>query len=44
MNDEHFAGMTGDLWDAWVDLNYRVCRDTSIHGAVEHVLGVGRKR
>ena len=35
--------LQGEAWDTWVDLNYGVCRDPSIHGAAEHLLYVGRK-
>ena len=34
---------TGKLWEAWVDLNYRLGKDPSVHGAVEHLLYIGRK-
>jgi ubiquinone/menaquinone biosynthesis C-methylase UbiE len=33
----------GELWDAWVQLNYRLGHDPSVHGATEHLLYVGRK-
>jgi ubiquinone/menaquinone biosynthesis C-methylase UbiE len=36
-------GLTGALWDAWADVNYRIAADPSIHGGVEHLLVVGRK-
>jgi len=36
--------LTGDAWEAWVELNYRLGRDPTVHGAAEHLLYVGRKR
>jgi S-adenosylmethionine-dependent methyltransferase len=30
-------------WETWVDLNYRVAPDPSIHGCVEHLLVVAHK-
>lgn len=35
--------LTGEVWEQWVDLNYRLGKDPSIHGAVEHLLYVGQK-
>jgi hypothetical protein len=35
--------LSGEAWDAWVDLNCRVARDPSIHGCVEHLLAVAVK-
>jgi len=35
--------LTGAAWDTWVDLNYRVAADPSIHGSVEHLLAVAVK-
>lgn len=35
--------LSGEAWDAWVDLNYRVAPDPSIHGCVEHLLAVAVK-
>lgn len=43
MIEEGVNGLTGEAWDAWVDLNYSVSRDPSIHGAAEHLLYVGHK-
>lgn len=42
--EEKVNELTGDLWEAWVDLNYRLGKDPSIHGAAEHLLYVGRKK
>jgi ubiquinone/menaquinone biosynthesis C-methylase UbiE len=33
----------GELWRAWVDLNYRLGHDPGVHGATEHLLYLGRK-
>ena len=41
MIDEKIMPLEGELWEAWVDINYRLGRDPSIHGAVEHLLYVG---
>ena len=39
--EEEINLLQGELWAAWVDLNYRLGRDPSIHGAVEHLLYIG---
>lgn len=43
MIDEQINSLTGDLWRAWINMNYRLGKDPSVHGAAEHVLYVGRK-
>jgi ubiquinone/menaquinone biosynthesis C-methylase UbiE len=43
MIEEQVNALTGDLWQAWVDLNYRLGKDPGVHGAAEHLLYVGRK-
>jgi 2-polyprenyl-3-methyl-5-hydroxy-6-metoxy-1,4-benzoquinol methylase len=43
MIDEKINALEGDLWNAWVDLNYRLAPDPSLHGACEHLLCVARK-
>jgi hypothetical protein len=35
--------LPGQAWDTWVDLNYRVASDSTIHGCVEHLLAVAVK-
>lgn len=35
--------LEGAAWEAWMDLNYRVAGDPSIHGCTEHLLVVARK-
>ena len=41
--EERVNALDGDLWQAWVDLNYRLGRDPAVHGGAEHLLYVGRK-
>lgn len=41
MIEEKINELTGDLWDAWVDLNYRLGKDSTVHGTAEHLLYVG---
>ncbi len=33
--------LSGELWQAWVDLNYRLGREPTLHGAADHLLYVG---
>ena len=35
--------LSGEAWETWVDLNYRLAADPSIHGCVEHLLAVAVK-
>jgi S-adenosylmethionine-dependent methyltransferase len=35
--------LEGNSWDFWVDLNYRLGHEPSLHGAADHLLYVGRK-
>ena len=35
--------LEGEAWEMWVDLNYRLAADPSIHGCVEHLLAVAVK-
>ncbi len=41
--DDKFNGIEGQLWEAWVDMNYRLGKDSSLHGASNHLLYVGKK-
>lgn len=41
--EEQINQLTGDAWEAWVDLNYRLGKDAALHGAADHVLYLGRK-
>ncbi len=43
MIDEQLNAAQGELWEAWVDLNYRVAADPSLHGGCEHLLVIGEK-
>lgn len=43
MIEEEVNALSGDAWDVWVDLNYRLAADPSIHGCVEHLLAIARK-
>jgi SAM-dependent methyltransferase len=35
--------LTGEVWEKWVDVNYRLATDPSIFGCVEHLLVVAHK-
>lgn len=41
--DEKVNELTGKQWDFWVDLNYRLGKDPTLHGAAEHLLYVGKR-
>lgn len=43
MIEDEINLLEGEDWSAWVDMNYRLCRDPSIHGAAEHLLYVGSR-
>ncbi len=43
MIEDKINELTGEAFDAWVELNYRLGKDPSVHGAAEHLLYVGRK-
>jgi len=44
MIEEKINELKDELWEAWVKLNYKLGKDSSVHGAAEHLLYVGRKR
>ncbi len=44
MIEERVNELSGKLWEAWMELNYRLGKDPSVHGAAEHLLYVGRKK
>lgn len=44
MIDEKISVLTGEFWETWVDLNYRLGKDCTVQGAAEHLLYVGRKK
>lgn len=39
--EDQVNALSGEAWDAWVDLNYRLGHDPSVLGASEHILYVG---
>lgn len=43
MIEDQVNALSGMAWETWVDLNYRVAPDPSIHGCVEHLLVVAHK-
>ena len=42
-NEEQVNQLTGEAWQAWVDLNYQLGKEPSLHGAADHLLYIGRK-
>ncbi len=42
MIDQQLNQLSGKLWEAWVDLNYRFGHDPSVYGMAEHLLYVGQ--
>jgi ubiquinone/menaquinone biosynthesis C-methylase UbiE len=44
MIEEKINALTDEAFEAWVELNYQLGKDPSVHGAAEHLLYVGRKR
>ena len=42
-NEEQVNELTGEAWQAWVDMNYRLSKEPSLYGAADHVLYVGKK-
>jgi len=43
MIDEKINELADEAFGIWVELNYRLGRDSSVHGGAEHLLYVGRK-
>ena len=43
MIEEQVNALEGEAWETWLDLNYRVAADPSIHGCVEHLVAIARK-
>jgi len=43
MIEEKINELKSDEFGSWVDLNYRLGKDPSLHGAAEHLLYIGRK-
>lgn len=42
-NEEQINRLTGEAWQVWVDLNYRLSKEPSLRGAADHLLYIGRK-
>lgn len=41
-NEEGVNALAGDLWEAWVEWNYRLGYEPTLRGAADHLLYVGR--
>lgn len=41
--EERINALTGEGWEWWADLNYRLGKDPAIHGSATHLLYAGRK-
>jgi ubiquinone/menaquinone biosynthesis C-methylase UbiE len=41
--EDRIHQLTGEHWQAWVEMNYRLGKDPSVHGAAGHLLYIGRK-
>ena len=41
--EKEVNALSGETWDAWVDLNYQVAPDPSLHGSTAHLLVVAAK-
>src|SRR5262249_49360235 len=41
-HEEQINTLSGEAWERWVDLNYRLGQDPSLHGAADHLLYIGR--
>ena len=42
-HEERINDLGGDAWQMWVDLDYRLGQEPSLHGASDHLLYVGEK-
>jgi diadenosine tetraphosphate (Ap4A) HIT family hydrolase/ubiquinone/menaquinone biosynthesis C-methylase UbiE len=42
-HEDHVNSLTGQAWEQWVALNYRLGSDPAAHGAADHLLYIGRK-
>jgi S-adenosylmethionine-dependent methyltransferase len=40
-HEEPINTVSGEAWERWVDLNYRLGQDPSLHGAADHLLYIG---
>ena len=41
--EDQVNDLTGETWEAWVDLNYNAGKDPYLYGAAEHLLYIGKK-
>jgi S-adenosylmethionine-dependent methyltransferase len=41
--EELINQLTGEAWEEWVDLNYRLGQDPTLYGAADHLLYIGCK-
>ncbi|MHC4591849.1 MAG: class I SAM-dependent methyltransferase [Planctomycetota bacterium] len=41
--EELTSELAGEAWETWVDINYRLGHEPTLHGAADHLLYVGRK-
>ncbi len=42
-HEDRINALSGDAWDFWVETNYQIGHDRSIHGGVEHLLAICRR-
>jgi ubiquinone/menaquinone biosynthesis C-methylase UbiE len=42
-HENEVNALDGEAWQAWVELNYRLGQEPSLHGAADHLLYVGAK-
>ncbi len=42
-HEDAVNALTGELWEAWVDLNYRLSWEPTLFGASDHLLYIGSK-
>ena len=43
-HEETINQVEGELWQKWVELNYRLGQEPTLHGAADHLLYIGRKK
>jgi ubiquinone/menaquinone biosynthesis C-methylase UbiE len=43
LREQLINALEGAAWEFWVDVNYQIAHDPTIHGGVEHLLAVCRK-
>lgn len=41
-HEEKINALSGEAWEHWVNLNYRLSKDASLYGAADHLLYIGR--